>query len=69
MKNQMEECPKCGLEDGYYQNVKVTGWYQRFTFPGEEAEPFRGDDDKLRYYVSPIKYCNNCQRQIGRVEE
>ncbi len=69
---EVEECPHCGGDMGYYQRVYVKGWINDNTL--FEIEPNTGERPKYNYEMydglkwskeNPTCYCMDCDKPIG----
>jgi hypothetical protein len=65
---EIDECPNCGDNFGYYQKMYVSGWIQDIkTF--DTREPYNsGQSDSFKYSrESKYYYCMECHGKIARV--
>lgn len=65
----ISRCPHCGLDTGFYLNVRVTGWIQcNYNFDGATSDNTEmWDDERLQYATSKVMRCQECHHKVGKV--
>jgi uncharacterized protein with PIN domain len=65
----MKACPKCGNDESYYVEQRVTGKINFYiNYDGTEAENSEMYEH-LKHKTLKYGYCSNCNKRLFKVDE
>ncbi|MBW4083599.1 hypothetical protein [Paenibacillus sp. S150] len=65
MNTEMEECPHCGSDEGFYEKQTVSGKAEyRYAFDGSEAENGELHEGLTYKRRSKFAFCCSCHKKL-----